>query len=138
MLARQAPASRRAGPNKQQKLVADGSVLVGRALAASANRVQPSSPSSSNAIRRRRREASRSGEKAESNGWSTHSALQQRLSGRGRIGCPSTISLLLKGFPYSALYWSHRLQGRTLEPKPANAPLSLLRREKTQSRMFRT
>src|SRR3977135_4270079 len=55
----------------------------------------------------------------------------KRLSGRGRIGWPSTISLLVIGFPYSALLLeSSAFKVAPSRPKPANAPLSLLRREK--------
>ena len=80
MLPRQAPSGLAVpGQVNNRKLVADGSVLVGSALAASANRVQPSSPSSRNAIRRRRRRSltDRVKKGLSLNGWSPHSALQQ-------------------------------------------------------------
>jgi hypothetical protein len=77
MLTRQAPRGLAVpGQINNRKLVADGSVLVGRALAASVNRVQPSSR---NAIRRRRRRSltDRVKKGLSLNGWSPHSALQQ-------------------------------------------------------------
>jgi len=80
MLTRQAPRGLAVpGQVNNRKLVADGSVPVGRALAASANRVQPSSPSSRNANRRRRRRSltDRVKKGLSLNGWSPHSALQQ-------------------------------------------------------------
>ena len=137
MLTRQAPRGLAVpGQTNNRKLVADGSVPVGSALAASANRIQPSSR---NAIPRRRRRSLTDRVKGLSlNGWSTHSALQQEAERSRAYRVPLDDfavgdRLSIQRFVTGVIGF----QGRTIEAEACECSLVIVKtRKKHRVRMF--
>ena len=137
MLPRQAPSGLAVpGQVNNRKLLVDGSVPMGSALAASANRVQPSSR---NTIRRRRRRSLTDRVKGLSlNGWSTHSALQQEVERSRAYRVPLDDfavgdRLSIQRFVTGVIGF----QGRTIEAEACECSLVIVKtRKKHRVRMF--